>query len=282
MSKKSSTSTEPSKFAKGYISQGANTLQDTYGANAGQIQSATDQVVGLLPSMVEKYQAGNPAVNAATGYTSDVLGGKYLDGNPYLDGVISASNDDLRNQMQAALGAKGLTGGSDYADIISKNIARNTMDMRYADYGRERGMMESAAGRAPGLAAADAIQVTPMLAALGASTTPVQAAGAYAGGMGGLLGQYGTQSGKPSQWDGFKDVLGTGLSIASMFSDARLKTDVTAVGKTDGGLPIYSYRYGGEGPFHMGVMAQDVREAQPDALGPEIDGYMTVNYGKVR
>ena len=66
------------------------------------------------------------------------------------------------------------------------------------------------------------------------------------------------------------------------FSDERLKEDIRRVGHTDAGLPVYSYRYIGEPTVHMGVMAQDVAQTQPDALGPVIGGYMTVNYGEVR
>jgi hypothetical protein len=72
------------------------------------------------------------------------------------------------------------------------------------------------------------------------------------------------------------------LGSAAIMSDERLKTDKRKVGETDGGLPIYTYRYGGKGPFHMGVMAQDVASEQPEALGPVVDGYMSVKYAEVR
>lgn len=280
MGGKTKTTTEPSKFAKPYIQQGAGALNTAYNANSGAIQGATNQVVGLLPSIIDKYKAGNPAVNAATDYTTNVLNGDYLGGNPYLEGVVQSSNDDVRNQTQAALGNRGLTGGSAYADIISRNIGRNSNDLRFADYSRERGAQDSAASRAPSLSAADVIQITPMLAALQASTTPVGAAGEYAGGLGGLFGQYSTttQKNKP----GFADYLGLGLQGASLLSDARAKEDIREVGMTDGGLPVYTYRYIGDSTVHMGVMAQDVEAQQPDALGPDWNGYMTVDYGRVR
>jgi hypothetical protein len=51
---------------------------------------------------------------------------------------------------------------------------------------------------------------------------------------------------------------------------------------TDGGLPVYTYNYKGEGTPMMGVMAQEVAELQPDALGPVVGGYGSVFYGKVR
>jgi len=214
MSKKSKSTTEPSKFAKPYIEQGANALQDSYAQNSGQIQGYTDSVTGLIPGMIEKYNNGNSAVNSATAYNTDVTDGKYLDaGNPYLQDMITNSNNDIRNQLQASLGAKGLTGGSDYAGLISKNIAQNTTGLRYNDYNAERGRMSTAAGQAPGLASADAIQIAPLLATLDASQTPVRAAAGYASGLGGLLGGYGTTAQKKAPFDYLMQAAGNAASV---------------------------------------------------------------------
>lgn len=78
-------------------------------------------------------------------------------------------------------------------------------------------------------------------------------------GMGGLFG-----------------LLGTGLSLFAP-SDRRLKTDIKRVGTTDGGTPIYTYRYVWGGPMQMGVMAQDV----PEAAHMHESGYLMVNYAEV-
>lgn len=283
MSNKSSSTTKPSKFAKPYITAGANALQDTYNANKGGIQSATDSVTSLLPAMVDKYKAGDSGINAAREYNTNVLRGQYLDqGNPYLDAMIANSNDDIRNQVQAALGARGLTGGSDYTKLITDRVARNTLGMRYQDYASERDRMATAAGQSPSIAAGDAIQVAPMLSTLNASLTPLQASGAYAGSLGGLLGNYT----KTTQSQGLGSTIMGNLSnaamMAAMASDVRLKEDIRRVGQTDGGLPVYTYRYKGDPKTHMGVMAQDVEIAQPEALGPVLNGYKTVLYGEVR
>jgi hypothetical protein len=80
----------------------------------------------------------------------------------------------------------------------------------------------------------------------------------------------------------FNSLLGLGSLGASVFSDRRLKEDIRKVGLTDGGLPIYTYRYKGDQAVQMGVMAQDVEKSQPQALGPEMGGYMTVNMAEVR
>jgi hypothetical protein len=76
------------------------------------------------------------------------------------------------------------------------------------------------------------------------------------------------------------DMIGTGTSIF-MASDRRLKTDIQRVGTTDGGLPIYTYKYKGESMTQMGVMAQDVEKVNPEAVR-EFGGYKAVNYALVK
>lgn len=74
-------------------------------------------------------------------------------------------------------------------------------------------------------------------------------------------------------------LFGIGSSIAGAlpWSDRRLKTDIARVGTTDGGTPIYTYRYKWGGPVQMGVMAQDV----PDAAVMTDSGFLAVDYGAV-
>jgi len=72
---------------------------------------------------------------------------------------------------------------------------------------------------------------------------------------------------------------------AGFFSDERLKKDAVRIGATDEGVPIYSFRYKGEdGPKRIGLMAQDVEQVHPEAVGlaAAADGryYKTVDYEK--
>lgn len=71
-------------------------------------------------------------------------------------------------------------------------------------------------------------------------------------------------------------LFGAGLSL---FSDARLKTNIQRIGATDAGQPIYSYQYIWGGPTHIGVMAQ---ESPADAVSVHESGFMMVDYGKVK
>lgn len=75
-----------------------------------------------------------------------------------------------------------------------------------------------------------------------------------------------------------------GLSAASTFSDPRLKKDVGLIERLASGLGIYRYRYlwqRADEPEHIGVMADEVERIAPQALGPIVLGFRTVDYSKL-
>lgn len=286
MGKKSTKSSNtPWKEAQPYILGGAQAVQDTYTQNAGKVQGVADQFTGLVPGLLEQYAKGDPTVNAAQGYNTDVLSGKYLDqGNPYLQDMINRSIGDSTNATQASLGLRGLTGGSSYADIISRNAANTSLGMRYADYGAERDRMANASGQAGALAAADQIPLQSAFNAGGMAMLPGSAAGQYAGSIGGLLGAYGTQK-TPGGWG--NDLLSAGTAIGSaaiMASERRVKKDIERIGTLDDGLGVYNFRYLWDedgSPVHTGVMVDEVERLRPWALGPVIGGIQTVDMTKL-
>lgn len=76
---------------------------------------------------------------------------------------------------------------------------------------------------------------------------------------------------------GVGGVMGGVQQLGGIFSDRRLKEDITPVGKLDNGLTVYSYRYKAGGPVHIGLMADEVEKIAPGAVG-DIGGYKTVRY----
>lgn len=68
--------------------------------------------------------------------------------------------------------------------------------------------------------------------------------------------------------------------MAFMLSDKRMKEDITKVGMTDSGLPVYTFRYKGDPCVYMGVMAQEAGEMFPDAVH-DIEGVLYVDYGRI-
>lgn len=75
-----------------------------------------------------------------------------------------------------------------------------------------------------------------------------------------------------------------GVSAAGAFSDRRLKRDVEQFDRLSNGLGVYRYRYlwdEPEDPIRIGVMADEVAQLVPEALGPVVAGYATVDYSKI-
>lgn len=108
-----------------------------------------------------------------------------------------------------------------------------------------------------------------------------------------LINQFMQEQGYPFQVAQFlaNIALGTGTASgstttttqpASFFSDRRLKEDIKRIGKTDDGLPIYSFKYKGDDAeqTHVGFMADEVEKVKPEAVGLHPSGYKTVDYAK--
>lgn len=73
-------------------------------------------------------------------------------------------------------------------------------------------------------------------------------------------------------------------ALAGLFSDERTKTDVATLGRDERGRRWVSFRYLWEdpdGPLHTGVMAQEVRKTDPDAVVTGPCGFLMVDYGKL-
>jgi len=68
--------------------------------------------------------------------------------------------------------------------------------------------------------------------------------------------------------------------FGNIFSDIRLKKNITRVGTRPDGLGVYEFEYVWGGGRKVGLMAQEVLGVYPDAVG-ESGGYLTVDYGKV-
>jgi hypothetical protein len=138
----------------------------------------------------------------------------------------------------------------------------------------------------------------------------IGASGAAAGGIGGLYaglgtqlnGNYGTQanlaygtqtgignanaSAELNQGNVNKNILGAGqqgMELAAkflpfLFSDERVKEDIEPIGELYDGQPIYRYKYIGDDPTtHIGLLAQEVEELEPDAVA-EFGGIKAVDY----
>lgn len=173
------------------IEGAAGNITNAYNQAAPGLQAGADKFGGVLSSVIDRYNEGDPNITAARGYNADVLGGKYLDaGNPYLQQMIDQQGNDIANNISAGMGTRGQTGGSAQAGILARELSKNALGLRYSDYGAERDRMGQAVSQVPGLIAAENGILDPAFAAYEAMQAPVRAAVGAGQGVGGLLGQY--------------------------------------------------------------------------------------------
>ncbi len=75
------------------------------------------------------------------------------------------------------------------------------------------------------------------------------------------------------------EAIGLASTVASIFSDFRLKENINHVGEKNG-FNLYDFNYIGNPVRYRGVMAQEVADVRPDAV-TEIGGFLAVNYGAI-
>lgn len=276
MGGKTKTTTGPSAAALPNLNAATGALNSAY----GQSSALANQATGILSNNMATVLGStlnNPTLAAANGYTQDVLGGKYLSGNPYLDQQIASTNASVTDGVNSAIGSRGLAGGSAQTQLLASQLAKNESNLRYTDYANERSRMDAAVGNAASLSSAGNQGIATLLAYLtGTAQLPQSVASQYANGVGGLWGNSTTTT--QSKSPGLTDVLGLGLQAASLFSDRRLKREIRRIGTRPDGLGVYEYRYRWGGPVRCGVMADEVAVIAPHALAAPVNGFARVNY----
>lgn len=112
---------------------------------------------------------------------------------------------------------------------------------------------------------------------------PQQLLGNYANIAQGIGGLGGSTTQRAASSSPFQQAAGIGLGLAGLFSDERVKKDIKKVGKTDGGLGVFTYKYKGDPSkvTHMGVMAQEAAKKTPSAVFKSTMGPLAVDYSQV-
>lgn len=183
--------------------------------------------------------------------------------------------DNALMLQESAMRAQGMTGAQQQAEQIG--------------YARRL----DAAGLGRGLAGASTAAYGASVGAGSAGLGSAMAAGnQYQQGLAGAGGTYGqlvnTQAGLYGQsMAAQSDMLGTGVGVglaaigSGIFSDRRLKKDISFVKKDPRTtLDLFQFRYKNDpdNRLFVGVMSDQVRELYPDAVIVDENGYDKVNY----
>jgi hypothetical protein len=172
-SQQSSTSIDPT--LKPFVQYGLTEAQKLYqspgpGYYPGQTyvnpSSATQQA---MQATTNRAISGNPLLPAAQQQQQDVIGGNYLQNNPYfnqaMQGAASGAQQsyyDAINQANTGASSAGRYGSGAQENLFNRagttlanTLANKYGELAYQNYGAERGRQEAASGNAPALAQAD-------------------------------------------------------------------------------------------------------------------------------
>lgn len=271
------------------------------------------QTTSALDAITARAGEGQPWLDTAANYATDVTGGKYLgQNNPYLAGIQQSLGDNIQSQVGSRFANAGRTLGSPgEVQTFSRDLANASAPYLYQNYGNERQLQQQAAMSLPGMQQLNQGLDYQNLAALQgvgqvydqqrqaavndamarwnfAQQEPADRLTQYAN----LLGvgtPFTTTTGKnqqqqsmgPNQYLGAGlQTLGTGALAYSLFSDKRLKKNVVRVGTHENGLPLYSFRYVWNDERHIGHMSDEVKVVFPSAVS-SWNGYDVVDYSQL-
>jgi hypothetical protein len=277
-----------------------------------------DTTQGAMQGILDRAAAGSPGVDAARSTLMNIMGGNAYGGmegvrknilgsaipaaasmfsgsgmtnsSTAMDGVGRAASEALapfeygayENQQNRAMQAAGMMPGLEQAAYLPQQMQmqvgaqqdamrQTQIQAEMQKYYEQEG--QAAANFQPYL---NAIMGLGGMGGSSSQTSPTPGTGIGPAIMGGL-GAYGTLAGTAGVSGGMAGLGGLLAGLAGL-SDRRAKEDITRIGTTDGGTPVYRYRYKGTDNWQIGVMADEV----PHAIKGHTDtGMALVDYSKV-
>lgn len=277
-----------------FAPQAASAINNTFG-NAGMLNS---NLAAITKNLGGTASGANLDPYSTPGF-GDAINTAMGDITKQVKGVYAGSGRDPSGagSFAGSLG-RGLTQG--IAPIIQSQANQNTQNMMNANntlfnagVGTAGALNSNTAAGLSGAAALPGVATAPAAAQVGAANAQqalpyqnllaqLQAAGML-GGMGSTSSGTSTGNATGTQTPAnnpLMNVLGgisAGAGLIGAFSDADLKEDIKPVGKLYDGQDVFSYRFKGDNVPQIGLLAQEVEKAVPEAVG-ESGGFKTVRY----
>jgi hypothetical protein len=207
-------------------------------------------------------------------------------GSQAYDNAMTNFNNSKNQAYSNAANQSVLTGSQIGSQMLNNNLAAvgakgNLLNQQGVNYGQQASLsqlpysqLSSLAGLVPGNAG------TAQSAA-----NPANIAQAFQNQYQGQLNAYNAQTGASNSSKSGLFGLGAAAMpmMGQMMSDRRLKTDIEAVGPLKEGVNFYRYRYVWDEPgtVRHGVMADEVKRVDPQAVVRTQSGFDAVNYDRL-
>tara|TARA_R110000868_G_scaffold12098_10_gene58642 strand:- start:100 stop:4542 length:4443 start_codon:yes stop_codon:yes gene_type:complete len=267
--------------------------QTHVGFMADEVEKTNPDAVGLDPSGYKTVDYDKAAQSMGGGVNAGRSGEGYADGGvagPYSttvgQGVGTGSYVPQAylpvGELMMADPATAAQSQSNFLDTINSAATAGSSVLEFRDKLRELNANKKAyGGVAGGYAGGGGVEpqvhddyLSSTLAAqeAGKDKKELMTAGQQSGQQGSALGNIASTIGS---------VATIAQALPIIFSDRRLKHDIKRIGKTEKGLPIYTFKYKGDNreQTHVGFMADEVERDHPEAVGKR-DGYKTVDYSQ--
>lgn len=264
----------------------ASQVQGVYNANAGGLQGLTNLNNNtLVPQLLGQSTTAGHAANQGSGYYSDVLSGKYMNGNPFLDQILGQTREDIGNSVGGHFSQNGRYGSGANQGVMEKQMAAAENALRYQNYGDEMNRMGEAA---QGAQQASTTDYAALLQALQqGAQMPYTGTESLANSLGALFNG-GSDKSKSTGASPIWGAIGAAAGAAAAASDRRLKTNIVRIGDWDDkgdGLGKYRWNWKSDpnGKTEVGVIADEVKALRPHAYVPNFrgDGFDGVNYARL-
>ena len=152
--------TEPPSYVVPYLQGAAQDSRNLYAQGPQQyypgqtVTPFSNETEQALNTTANRATNGSPVTQNAQSYTSDVLGGKFLNSIPYIDKQFNQAADATRSQLDSQFAGSGRNLGASYAARADQlnNLATQIYGGNYAN---ERAIQNSALGQANSIANQD-------------------------------------------------------------------------------------------------------------------------------
>jgi hypothetical protein len=207
-------------------------------------------------------------------------------GSQAYDNAMTNFNNSKNQAYSNAANQSVLTGSQIGSQMLNNNLAAvgeqgNLLNQQGVNYGQQASLsqlpysqLSSLAGLVPG-----------NTGTAQSAANPANIAQAFQNQYQGQLNAYNASTGASNSSKSGLFGLGAAAMpmMGQMMSDRRLKTDIEAVGPLKDGVNFYRYRYVWDEPgtVRHGVMADEVKRVDPQAVVRTPSGFDAVNYDRL-
>lgn len=261
--------------AKDFGAKLGHDLNASYMQGPGELP--TSLYAGIGPETTSLVNNGLTALNPVAS------GGWLSGGNPFFEQNLQKTLQNTKDTVNQGFNTSGRFGGSPYVETMTDQLSNTELGARNANFENEWQRMLQSQQAGLGLSgmldqnAQNSLDAQNQMFDLQNNQNlnhTLKFQNALTAGS--------DTSAYSQQANPWANLLSTGLAVAGLFSDERLKKDIAEVGKTKDGQNVYSWVYKGDPTetTHMGLLAQEVQEKTPEAVNMHPSGFLKVDYKK--